>query len=165
MQILTLEASHDRNVFDCGTAELNIFLKTMARQSSKKKLSQTFVLTRINNPSNIVGYFSLTPCQVNIDDVPEKQQKKYPPLQGLPAIRLARLAVSLVDQGKGYGATLLADAIHRAAIVAELVGGIGLFVDAKDEKAKAFYEHYGFVVTNEAKPMQLFLPTGSLPKD
>jgi hypothetical protein len=44
------------------------------------------------------------------------------------------------------------------AMIAESVGGIGLFVDAEDEKAKSFYERYGFVVTTPAKPMQLFMP-------
>jgi GNAT superfamily N-acetyltransferase len=163
LQIQTLGASHDRNAFDCGTAELNIFLKAMAKQASAKKISQTFVLTRTLEPAKILGYFSLTICQVNIDDIPEKQRKRYPPQHGIPAIRLARLAVSLSEQGKGYGGALLADAMFKTAIAAELVGGIGLFVDAKDEKAKKFYEHYGFVVTNDAHPLQLFLPTASLP--
>ena len=135
----------------------------MAKQAGAKKISQTFVLTQTSAPAKILGYFSLTICQVNIDDVPEKERKKYPPQHGVPAIRLARLAVTLSEQGKGLGGVLLSDAMLKTGAAAELVGGIGLFVDAKDEKAKNFYEHYGFVVTNGSRPMQLFLPTASLP--
>jgi GNAT superfamily N-acetyltransferase len=164
LQIQTLGTSHDRNAFDCGTAELNIFLKTMAKQAGAKRMSQTFVLTRTPEPAKILGYFSLTICQVNIEEVPERQRKRYPPQHGLHAIRLARLAVSLSEQKKGLGGILLADAMLKTA-VAELVGGIGLFVDAKDENAIKFYLHYGFVVTNDARPMQFFLPTASLPTE
>ena len=165
MQIQILGTSHDCNAFDCGTAELNVFLKTMAKQAGTKRMSQTFVLTRTPEPAKILGYFSLTICQVNIEEVPERQRKKYPPQHGLPAIRLARLAVSLSEQKKGLGGILLADAMFKTAVAAKLVGGIGLFIDAKDENAKKFYQHYGFVVTNDARPRQLFLPTASLPAE
>jgi len=62
------------------------------------------------------------------------------------------------DRGNGFGEVLLTEAMSITAKIAEAVGGIGLFVDAKDEKARSFYEKYGFVVTNPAKPMQLFMP-------
>lgn len=101
---------------------------------------------------------------MNITDVPPKEQKKYPPQHGLPAVRLARMAVVLEEQKKGFGELLLAEAISRTASVADSVGIIGLFVDAKDEKAKAFYQKYGFVVTNPEKPFLLFLPSASLIK-
>jgi len=40
-------------------------------------------------------------------------------------------------------------------------GGIGLFVDAKDEDAKRYYERFGFVSlpTNE---LELFLPAKTI---
>ena len=40
-------------------------------------------------------------------------------------------------------------------------GGIGLFVDAKDQKAKDFYEHFGFksLPSNE---LELFLPVATI---
>ena len=41
--------------------------------------------------------------------------------------------------------------------VFESVGGIGLFVDAKDEAARAYYERFGFVPLSD-NPLQLFLP-------
>jgi hypothetical protein len=82
-------------------------------------------------------------------------------MHGLPAVRLARLAVSVKERGKRYGEVLLGEAVHRTATIAEQAGLIGLFVDAKDEAAKGFNEKYGFVST-EAKPRLLFLPVETL---
>lgn len=157
MDIKALNKDHDRNSFDCGNIDLNNFLKKTARQAADKNLSRTFVLTDGDNPK-IFGFISITPCSINIEDIPEKQRKKYPPQHGLPAIRLARLAVGQQDRGNGFGEVLLIEAMSITAKIAESAGGIGLFVDAKDEKARTFYEKYGFVVSNPAKPMQLFMP-------
>jgi len=82
--------------------------------------------------------------------------KKYPH-HGLPAVRLARLAVSRKQQGKGYGELLLTEAIYRTSIIAEQAGVIGLFIDAKNDAARTFYEHYGFVAIPDPS-LQLFLP-------
>ena len=56
---------------------------------------------------------------------------------------------------------LLAEAIHRTALIAEQAGVIGLFVDAKDERAQLFYERYGFVSLPD-HALQLFLPLETL---
>jgi len=164
LKIIPLQADHDRSSFDCGSAELNGLLRKMARQASSRNISRTFVLPDQEDPKKIVGFFSLTSCEVNIADVPPAEHKKYPPQHGLPAVRLARLAVAQKEQGKGYGEYLLTEAMIRTAAVAESVGIMGLYVDAKDENARRFYERYGFVVTNLDKPMQLFLPIATLQK-
>ena len=161
MEIQLLTKDHDRNGFDCGNSDLNNFLKKTARQAADKNLSRTFVLTD-GETNTIYGFVSITPCSVNIEDVPEKQRKKYPPQHGLPAIRLARLGVGLEHRRKGYGELLLTEAMSITAKIAESVGGIGLFVDAKDDAARSFYEKYGFLVTNPAKPMQLFMPLATI---
>lgn len=161
MVIKALNKTHDRHGFNCGNTDLNNFLRKTARQAADKNLSRTFVLTDGDDP-RILGFFAITPCAVNILDVPEKERKKYPPQQGLPAVRLARLAVGLQYRGKGFGEVLLAEAMSITVKVAESVGAIGLFVDAKDETAKSFYEKYGFAVTNSSKPLQLFLPLASI---
>lgn len=161
LRVTELTKAHDRKGFNCGNTALNHFLKNTARQAASKHLSRTFVLTD-GESLKILGFFSLTVCEVNILDVPEDQRKKYPPQKGLPAVRLARLGVSLHEQGKGYGEILLAEAISRTARVAEAAGAIGLYVDAKDGKAKSFYEKYGFAATGYENPFQLFMPTATL---
>jgi GNAT superfamily N-acetyltransferase len=52
--------------------------------------------------------------------------------------------VSLDYQGKGLGGVLLSDAALRVAR-AEL-GVFTMLVDAKDDDALRFYEHYGFTL-------------------
>ncbi len=42
-------------------------------------------------------------------------------------------------------------------VIAENAGIIGLFVDAKDDAAKVYYDRYGFV-SLEDTPLEMFLP-------
>jgi GNAT superfamily N-acetyltransferase len=65
----------------------------------------------------------------------------------IPIGVLGRLAVAKTMQGKGVGAFLLQSAIRRALLGAEHLGLVGVLVHALDERAKAFYLHYGFQVS------------------
>ena len=129
-EIVSLARHHDRSGFDCGVPELNFFLRATARQHGDKGISRTFVMSDQEKPATILGYFTLTLCEVRTEHLPATYAKKYPQ-HGLPAVRLARLAVSGKYQRKGYGGLLLAEAIHRTILIAEQAGLIGLFVDAK----------------------------------
>lgn len=159
-EIVSLARHHDRSGFDCGVPELNAFLKVTARQHGDKGISRTFVLSDQEKPAIILGYFTLTLCEIRAEHLPLAYAKKYPD-HGLPAVRLARLAVSRKYQGKNYGGLLLAEAIHRTALIADQAGLIGLFVDAKDERAHKFYERYGFY-SLPGHAQQLFLPLETL---
>jgi len=158
--IVPLERHHERTRFDCGVPELNTFLKATARQHSQKGISRTFVLTERQTPGAIMGFFTLTLCEVRTEHLPERYARRYP-AHGLPAVRLARLAVSKKYQGKGYGALLLAEAVHRTVLIGEQAGLIGLFVDAKNQAARTFYEKYGFAGLG-GQSSQLFLPLETL---
>jgi predicted N-acetyltransferase YhbS len=68
---------------------------------------------------------------------------------------IGRLAVSLERQGKGLGIALIADAVVRADRLG--IGAFALIVDAKDERAKAFYEAAGFVALH-GQPLRLCIP-------
>lgn len=59
-----LSKSHNRNDFDCGNEALNLFLRQMARQYIQKGISRTFVLIDSDRPKEIIGFFSLTLCEV-----------------------------------------------------------------------------------------------------
>ena len=116
-EIASLARHHDRSGFDCGVPALNFFLKATARQHGEKGISRSFVLSDQEKPATILGYFTLTLCEVRTEHLPVTYAKKYPQ-HGLPAVRLARLAVSRRYQGKGYGGVLLAEAIHRTVLPA-----------------------------------------------
>ena len=69
---------------------------------------------------------------------------------------LARLAVDRSVQGQRLGEQLLADAILRTRSAIEQASGVGLVVDALDDRAAAFYRHYGFESFRD-DPRRLFL--------
>ena len=60
-------------------------------------------------------------------------------------------------QGSGLGELLLVDILMRARRIYHEAGGIGLFVDAMDDRAASFYRHFGFESTPE-QPLLLYLP-------
>ena len=69
---------------------------------------------------------------------------------------LARLAVDRGEQGTGVGKELFKDALLRTAAAADIAGIRALFVTAKDEDARQFYERYN-LDPSPADPNQLFL--------
>lgn len=74
--------------------------------------------------------------------VPADFVKKLPRYPVVPAALLGRLAVSQEWQGKGLGSILLADALLRTSRTE--LGVFAMLVDAKDDAARRFYEHFGF---------------------
>jgi GNAT superfamily N-acetyltransferase len=161
LRVELLDATHDRGGFDCGVEPLNRYLQQIARQHMVKGISKTFVLVdeHAAAPKPVLGFFTISLCQVLGQQVPAKWARKLP--EQIPAMRLGRLAVAQTQQGAGYGKTLLVDALHRIARVADLAGGIGLFVDAKDEAAAAFYARFGFEPTPSG-PLTLFMSTETI---
>ncbi len=155
MLILALTGSHDRQDFDCGQPELNDWLRCIARQHQDKGLSKTFVAVLEDEPAHICGYYALTLTEVDTQPLPEARRRKLPRL--FPGIRLGRLAVDTRFQGKRLGELLLVDALERVRFIREHAGVIGLFVDAIDDKAAAFYTHFGFEAFVD-DPLKLFLP-------
>ena len=160
-RIELLNKSHNRDLFDCGSEALNQYLKTIARQHTEKGISRTFVLTDSEKPKIIVGFLTLSVCEVYVSKLPPNLAKKYP-LQ-VPGVKLARLAVDKESQRQGIGEILVFETIKRTYIISENVGIIGLFVDAKDELAKTYYQQYGFTSLAD-NPLEMFLPLQTIRK-
>ena len=161
LRVELLDATHDRAGFDCGVEPLNRYLQQIARQHIAKGISKTFVLVdeHAATPKPVLGFFTISLCQVLAAHLPAKWARKLP--DQIPAMRLGRLAVARTRQGGGYGKALLVETLRRIARVAEIAGGIGLFVDAKDEAAAAFYARFGFEPTPSA-PLTLFMPAETI---
>ena len=68
---------------------------------------------------------------------------------------LGRLAVDSRYRGKGLGAGLLIDALHRA--FGNPIAAAFVVVDALDDRAEAFYRKYGFISLPDSA-RRLFLP-------
>jgi GNAT superfamily N-acetyltransferase len=110
--------------------------------------------------AEIAGFYTLIVGEVAYADAPERLTKglaRHP----VPLMLLARLAVSAAWQGRGIGAGLLKDAMRRTVQVADIVGIRALAAHAKDDAARAFYAHFGFVAS-PTDPLHVFLLTKDL---
>lgn len=64
-------------------------------------------------------------------------------------------------QGKGLGSILLADACQKVAQASAVLAVAGIIVDAKDERAIAFYAHFGFI-QQQGCTGRMMLPASAL---
>ena len=152
-----LSRAHDRDGFDCGSEPLNTYLRQTARQHTERGISRTFVLVdeAAAEPKAIAGYFTLNICQLRAEQLPAEVARRLP--REVAGVKLGRLAVSKTRQRQGLGKLLLLAAMKKFVEVFDSAGGIGLFVDAKDNEARAYYERFGFVSLPDT-PLLLFLP-------
>ena len=160
-KIELLTKSHDRDGFDCGSEPLNLFLKQTARQHAERGISRTFVLVEEDaaTPTPILGYFSLNICQIKSESLTPGDAKKLP--RDVSGVRLGRLAVAKTHQRQGIGKALLVAAMGKFIEIFNTAGGIGLFLDAKDQDAKRYYEQFGFVPM-PSNELELFLPVKTI---
>lgn len=120
-----------------------------------------FVLTI--DGDKIAGYYTLSQYAVQLDELPMEFAKKLPKYPVVPVTLLGRLAVSVSFRGRGYGASLLMDALYRSLRSSKEVASAGVIVDAKDAAAVSFYAKYGFFTLPRIE-QRLFLPTGTIEK-
>jgi len=145
LRVEPLASNHDRDAFSCGVESLDRYLKTQASQDVRRKANAVFVMTAIDVPNSIVGYFTLCATALEQGDVPEAARKHIPRYPLVSATLLGRLAVDQSGQGQGFGAVLLASALRKAFDSADTVGSSMVVVDAIDDRAISFYEAHGFV--------------------
>ena len=159
IKIEPLAKNHDRRAFTCGVEALDAYLKRFARQHADANISRTYVAV---SGSTVQGFYSLAMSGIRRENLPEKYASRFPNFP-LPVARLARLAVAQTQQGQGLGELLLADALQRCLQISEAIGMLGVIVDAKDEKARGWYERYEFERLPDA-PLTLWLPTAAIPR-
>jgi GNAT superfamily N-acetyltransferase len=151
LRIEKLDRRHLVDGFECGVEALNRFLIRYALQSQQAGASQTY-LALVDEET--AGYYTLVVGQVEYQDAPPRLAKglaRHP----VPIMLLARLAIATPWQRKGMGAGLLKDAMLRTLQAAEIAGIRAFAVHAKDDSARAFYEHFDFVAS-PTDPYHLF---------
>ena len=142
-RIEPLAADHDRSQFVSGSDALDRYFREQASQDIKRRIATCFVAIKITD-QNVVGYYTLSATSVALNAFSPQIIKRLPRYPVVPAALLGRLAVARDYQGQGLGGILLADALKRTA-PAE-IGVFAMVVDAKDDAAQRFYEHYGFTL-------------------
>lgn len=160
IEIVTIKDITDKQQkgFSCGVAALDDYFKQFAKGNHTKNIGKTFVLM-VDNV--IAGYYTTSMGSVDFFSLPDEFSANFPKYP-IPIARIARLAVDTKKQGQGWGAFLLADALNRIRDASSLIAAFGVVVDAKDEKAKAFYMKFGFIPFPN-NSLCLFLPTVSIP--
>ena len=147
-----LAARHKLGGFCCGEPMLDEWLKRRALANQLSGASRTFVST--NGDDEVMGYYALAPGVVAHRDATRSVRHNMP--DPVPVLVLARLAVHTRAQGIRLGAALLQDAVKRAVAVSLHAGVRALLVHALSERARRFYEHYGFQAS-PVDPMTLML--------
>ena len=146
-------SAHDRAGFSNGVEPLDRYLRELATQDIKRRVSNCFVA--LADDDVIAGYYTFAATSLPLTELSPEETKRLPRYALLPAGLIGRLAVDQRFQGRHLGGALVMDAVARAARGDPAI--FALIVDAKDETAVTFYEHLQFR-RFASKPMTLFLP-------
>lgn len=155
--IRLLDAQHRREGFDCGDAVLNEFLLRQAGQQQRRGFGKTYVALA-GDETTVIGFVTVSAGQIATASLSSQSRlPRYP----APIFRIGRLAVDARHQGKGIGQGLLAFSLRLAVEFAQRVGLHAVVVDAKHDKAKAYYLKLGFIACVD-NPLCLYLPIATL---
>ena len=157
-RIAPLDKAHDRAGFASDAPELDRYIREQASQDARRDVARVFAATR--DPAQAVcGFYSLGASSFRREKLPLAQAKRLPHYP-VPAVLLGRLAVDKTEQGKGLGAFLLMDALHRVLLASQTLAVHAMIVDARDDAAAAFYGKYGFIAfADDARRLLLPMAT------
>ena len=145
IEIRKLEKRDRRQTFRSGEIEIDRFFVKFAGQNQfKHKIGNSYVAVDTAS-GTVLGYATIAVGSMNIEGLEIEEFKKFPHYP-LPIVRIARLGVDERFQSQGIGRKLMQKMLYLSIEIEELVGCVGIFVDAKED-AVAFYEKYGFQIT------------------
>lgn len=139
--------------FSCGNLDLDEYLKRFSKKNDKNDIAKTFVYI---DSDTVIGFYSISMSSIAFHDLPEKYKgglPKYP----IPVALIGKLAVDSKFQGREIGSALLIDAFQRILDASTSIAAFAVIVDAKNEKAKKFYQNFEFE-NYKQNPFSLFLP-------
>ena len=154
LRIMPINSDFDCNGFDCGDQAINASLRQLTGEPGKSGSSP--VIAAVDERNTINGFYSLTASNIEFSEVPENLADRistYP----VPTVIIDTIAVHRTMQGKGIGARLLIDALQRIHNAVNDIDIMVVMVDAKNERLRAFYLHYGFIPLT-GSGSRLFLP-------
>ena len=122
----------------CGQPALDAFFANHAVRNHTTGIGTTFVFRgQAEDDPGILGFYTLS-----MASVPSKFLRKplgrSLPRYPMPVALLGRLAIHQEAQGRGLGQRLLGDALRRVLAAGNMVGCVGVIVDAKNEAAESF---------------------------
>ncbi len=112
-----------------------------AASADARRTARTWVW--VDESDAVVGYYALAAHRVARAEIPSSIGRGGP--VEIPAVLLARLALSISLRGQGLGPVLVADALSRVVVAATATVAARLVVvDALHERVAGFYEELGF---------------------
>ncbi|KXF77835.1 GCN5 family acetyltransferase [Paramesorhizobium deserti] len=105
-------------------------------------MARTFVAC--DDELGVVGFYCISSLSVGFDVIPPEISRKLPRYDEIPAALIRRLARDARVRGEGIGELLLTDALQRILGASKTLASFVIIVDAKDDKAAAFYAGFGF---------------------
>ena len=97
---------HDRAEFHCGVPALNDYLHKYAAQQHAKGISTVFVVVDDAVPSKILGFYTLSAAQIDVQQRSDTERKKLPRYP-VPCFRMGRLARDIESRRAGLGEVLI----------------------------------------------------------
>ncbi|MEX2556830.1 MAG: N-acetyltransferase [Actinomycetota bacterium] len=135
-----LTPEHLVQPFVSGNDDLDDWFREAAVTADRAGTARVYAW--IGDEREVIGYFAIVPHNIRREDVPPAIGRGAP--GAIPGFLLARLALSEHLHGGGRGAELLAGAIATILAAIQAGGGRVIVVDAIDDRARGFYEHFGF---------------------
>ena len=131
--------SKERRRIKKHSKDMEDFLHKEAFDDQIKGLSLTYLF--IDDNKELVAYMSLCNDAIRLEF--EERDNMELPYTTIPAIKVARLAVSVGNQGNGIGKEALQFAIYVSQMVREYSGVVFITLDCYEHRVK-YYEHFGF---------------------
>jgi GNAT superfamily N-acetyltransferase len=149
--------------FRSGKHALDDYFRRHAVGNDQAGIGRAYVLEATNEDvatglPPVLGFYTLSMATVSSADIASAVSKKMPRYP-MPAALIGRLAVDERARGRRLGERLLVDALYRVVSASEIIGCLGIIVDAKDEDAERFYAKYDFLTVDATRwPHRMFLP-------
>ncbi len=143
LTVVPLNSDFRLENFDCGDRDLNEFLRHDALAYDEKMLAKTYVAVF---RGEVAGFFSICADAIRLSKAERLEEfgiaKPHP---DYPALKIARLAVSIHKRGQGIGRFMATYAIGKAIEISRQAGCRYVTVDAYPEQATFYGQKCGFI--------------------
>lgn len=140
LSVVQLAPAHQVEAFDSGNQVLDNWLRKNGLQAQQSNTAAVYLLLQ---GENVLGYYAIAMSSIEQSESTSRVRKGTGNYR-IPMALVARLAVDVKSQGKGYGSALLKDALVRTVAASQSVACHGILVHAIDEAATNFYQRFGF---------------------
>lgn len=136
-------ARHDRSGFACGVPRIDNYFRHTAAKHADRDFAKVYVACEPGSTA-VAGFFAIAPHAIEIAALPERDRKRMPNRETVPAFYLSMIAVDSAFQGRGLGTLLLSSALRKCVSAADIAGGHFVVLDAIDARAARLYRRAGF---------------------